>query len=118
MVTEVRALGDHIAVQLRIRTPQQTFFGYVEKEGSTIFKGLSDHEGAAVCPQRVSANASVAKDTVTFTVPRGCLGGPRWVRTGALTSTDGADSILYDDARRVGSPDNGDIELGPRVHHN
>lgn len=117
LVTEVRELGDHIAVQLRIRTPRGTFFGYVEKEGGAVFKGLSTSQGGAVCPHRIRAGVSDSADTVTFTVPRGCLDAPRWVRTGALTSTGNADYVLFDDARRTGSPDNGDIKLGPRIHH-
>lgn len=118
LVVEVRELGDHIALQLRIRTPRKSYFGYVENEGGTLFKGLSTKNGSAVCPGRIGAGISPSADTVSFTVPRGCIGKPRWVRTGALASTGSSDNSWYDDARRDGSFDIGAIRLGPRVSHN
>lgn len=118
LVVEARELGDHIALQLRIRTPRKSYFGYVENEGGTVFKGLSTKNGSAVCAGRIGAGVSPSADTVSFTVPRGCIGKPRWVRTGALASTGTSDNIWYDDARRDGSFDIGSIRLGPRVGHN
>lgn len=118
LVVEVRELGDHIALQLRIRTPRKSYFGYVENEGGTVFKGLSTKNGSPVCPARIGAAVDPGADTVSFTVPRGCIGRPRWVRTGALASTGTSDDIWYDDARRDGTFDIGDIRLGPRVAHN
>lgn len=46
-----------------------------------------------------------AADRMTVTVPRTCLGRPRWVRTGALTYATSDEAVLTfnDDARRDGT---------------
>lgn len=118
LVTEVRELGEHIAIQYRIRLPDRRLVGYVENEGGTLFFGLSDKEGSEVCGGQVRAGVDDGSDAVRFTFPRRCAGKPRWVRTGARATTGNGAALFYDDARRDGNPDGADIKLGPRVRYN
>src|ERR671914_377655 len=55
LVTEVRELGDHIAIQYRVRLPDGRLFGHLENEGGTLFFGLADNEGSEVCDGKVRA---------------------------------------------------------------
>lgn len=73
-------------------------------------------DAMARCP-RLRFSINVAEDRVNVSVPRGCIGRPRWVRAGATTWGLGDDDAL----RRGRNDDNVDSygspppALGPRV---
>ncbi len=79
------------------------------------FLWISRGSGRSIrCPD---ADASVrpATRTVWISVPRSCLGEPRWVRTGGLVeSRPPQGSVFTDDARRDGRVDEFDVALGSR----
>lgn len=60
-----------------------------------------------------------ARDTITMSVPRSCVDGPRWIRFGAsVFSSTGGDTFI-DDARRRGGGFERGIRVGQRkLRHN
>lgn len=114
MLVEVRELGEHISMSYAIRTNNGRGAAFLENEGGTVFAGLT-FKGEAVCQARIQAKVDQGADTVLFSVPRTCLGRPRWIRTGAVAITGDGTGLWLDDARRNAAPDQDDIKLGPRI---
>lgn len=61
---------------------------------------------------------SDSTDRVRVTVPRSCLGAPKWVRYGVASFGSAGDEYRYDDGRLNGSVLPGGAKLGPQIAYN
>lgn len=79
---------------------------------------LTRYGGSEVDCPGLSAAFHDTRDRVTWSVPRSCLGSPRWVRPGvSLLRFPGASGLrsLFDDGLRRGLDPAQPIGLGPRI---
>lgn len=122
---DLATTSDYRQDRLRIVTSEGLrLYAYVEsRPGSWAGRHfLLDSEDRLVrCAVRHAT--SYRRNTLVLSVPRRCLGHPRWVRLGfgMWMSTDGDDGSSFtvhgDDARRRGVPGTmWDVVLGGRIH--
>lgn len=117
LTAQVRELAaDGYAVVWDVKTPALRWRVYFDK-GTAPAELVLEVAGAGESPCNLSGKASDRTDRVRVTVPRACLGNPRWIRFGALVQQGVDGGTAVDDGRRTGSfPDEGSY-LGPRVRH-
>lgn len=106
---------------VHVKTPEAGFFelsyvkyGADEPAQFDLWRVTGDYEEVP-CPGK-SRRADHTAETIRVAIPRGCLGGPAWVRTGAGSNVSAGPNAGYvDDARRGGVYDRARIALGPRL---
>ncbi len=82
-----------------------------EPQGTLLWEGRRPHRTCDGLRTRIDYRA----DRVIFSVPRECLGNPRWVRAGGGTGTLSRHALWYDDAQLDGGFGE-EVTLGRRVH--
>lgn len=108
LVLRVRDLrhGDTM-VSARLVTPRGAYDVLAFRSADLRMFGVSAANGTDVPCRGKKLRLDTVRDLIRITVPRACLGGPRWVRAGAglvrgnLLSDDS--SITADEALRAGS---------------
>jgi hypothetical protein len=102
-----RRVSDEISLDFTLRTSERRVFSiYVQEDW--LFRGtyvpVLDVETQELidCPG-ATGSSSIARRTITFTVPRRCLGNPAWVRYQFQAESYSEGGGLYvDDARGRG----------------
>ncbi len=123
IVVELRNIRMQFSVAATIKTPDATFHGGVAwRRGEYLLVDLY-RGGSKLCTQGIEGRVDRESDTVTYLVPRRCLGKPRWVRTAvvAFAFRDPDKHVTYfaDDGRTDERYIDGDFPLlGGRIHHN
>lgn len=110
------ALSSEYGLFYGIRTPQADYslvrFRFAEGKSVALTKGSSTKP---IRCSGISWDIDHEAATVGMSIPRSCLGSPRWVRVGAGVATFAGDERSYwDDALRTG--DNADIRLSSRLY--
>lgn len=80
-------------------------------QGSLLWEGRRPHRTCEGLRTRIDYRA----DQVVFSVPRECLGNPRWVRAGGGTGTLARHTLWFDDAQ-LDAGFGEEVTLGPRVY--
>lgn len=120
--TEYRALTRRVlrvdVIEIRTRSRQHFSATSVVArkghwQGETFLEGRTA-EGDIPCAG-LRHRFDYANDVVTWTIPRSCIGRPRWVRVG-IGAARGSESYFIDDAFRRGfDPNNEDLVLSRRI---
>ncbi|WP_299058355.1 hypothetical protein [uncultured Nocardioides sp.] len=103
---ELVDLGGSVYTELRLRTSDRSDYlvrMYRNGRGEPKTLELVGGTGEVACPGLVGAFRD-EEDVTRISIPRPCLGGPRWVRTGAsaAASDEGFGRVFADDSRLDG----------------
>lgn len=103
-----KRVSDEIDLDFALRTSKRRLFSiYVQEDWlfRDTYVPVVDVETQALidCPG-ATGSSSITRRTITFTVPRSCLGNPAWIRyqLQAESYTEG-DGLFVDDARSRGA---------------
>ncbi|MFC5731412.1 MULTISPECIES: hypothetical protein [Nocardioides] len=98
-----------------IRTPRNQFWLVRFRADGLRHNGLFLDQGEKEIRCRgIDWSIDRARATVIVSVPRSCLGRPRWVRAGVGVQSVGADAAHVDDGLRVGT--GSALRLSPRLY--
>jgi hypothetical protein len=91
VAVDVRDLkaDDNITLSTLLRTPNGPFVAGLTREPGAFGVVLMamGKKSAAISCAGAAASADARTDRILVEIPRSCLGGPRWVRAGAVLST-------------------------------
>ena len=59
---------------------------------------------------------SASRDLIKMSVPRSCLGNPRWVKVAVVSLGIQESGTLADDALRTGLKSSGKLTFGPKLN--
>ena len=77
---------------------------------------LKDLEGNTIRCAGKKKDVDAVRDFIKISVPRSCLGSPRWIRVGiAAISESGADTFADDALRSGGIRKSGNLTFGPKL---
>lgn len=104
---------------LELRTADRTRVLTIDVEPGGPGQGrveFTNRNGRPVSCDGLARRIDWSTNTVRMTVPRACLGNPRWVRAGYGYYRMNQDLVIWmDEAHRNGTV-SGSLALGPRVH--
>jgi hypothetical protein len=117
---QVRRLArtDYIA-NWEVKTPHARWAVHYDREVGPAYTSLFHFGGPEVLDcQGLRGKALPRRERVVVTVPRACIGSPRWIRFGASVGHQAPHAFYLDDARIDAGFDSSHAKLGPRVRHN
>lgn len=116
--THLRELGYGAhQLALQVKTPRQTYVVRATKGGRPFANEIVvvDNNGTRTCD---GARFRLDRDraTMTLSLPRRCVGSPRWVRLGVSTMAVSLGGVAWvDDSRGRGLLPNEQLRMGPRL---
>jgi hypothetical protein len=116
---EVRRLPDagYVATW-DVKTPNRRWVLHRDTRGGTVYTSLFHFHGPEVLDcDGLRSRALPRQERVQVTVPRACIGRPRWIRFGASMGRETEQVHFIDDARIDAGFFSGRCRLGPRVRH-
>jgi len=112
------ARADYIA-SWYVRTPDETWWLHHDRQDGAKYTSLFHANGPEVLDcDGLRGKALPRRERVVVTVPRACIGNPRWIRFGASMGRQTNRYTLIDDARIDAGFYANKCRLGPRVRHN
>ncbi|MDP3891553.1 hypothetical protein [Nocardioides sp.] len=102
-------------VVTRIVTNKKTYFADMSRVpglGNDVFL---TRNGKLIDCVGLRQKRSAKRNTLTVSVPRSCLGKPRWVRLGGAVYWSPGNKTLVDESHRTSLQQDKDIAVGPRI---
>lgn len=102
-----------------VRTPHETWWLHHDRQDGARYTSLFHANGPEVLDcDGLRGRALPRQERVVVTVPRACIGRPRWIRFGASMGLETDTHHFLDDARIDAGFFSHKCRLGPRVRHN
>jgi hypothetical protein len=102
-----------------VRAPNETWWLHYDRQVGPAYTSLFHASGPEVLDcGGLRGKALPRRDQVVVTVPRACIGRPRWIRFGASMGLETKNAHYLDDARIDAGFFSNKCRLGPRVRHN
>jgi hypothetical protein len=116
---EVRRLADggYVATW-DVKTPSTRWALHHDTRAGTVYTSLFHGQQEVLDCGGLRGRALPRQDRVQVTVPRACIGRPRWIRFGASMGLETKNAHYLDDARIDAGFFSNKCRLGPRVRHN
>lgn len=116
---EVRRLGSTAYIaNWDVKTPSDRWALHYDKREGPAYTSLFHGQSEVLDCAGLRGKALPRKDRVVVTVPRACIGRPRWIRFGSSFGHDSETVIYIDDARIDAGFFTNRARLGPRLRHN
>ena len=102
-----------------VKTPNRRWALHHDTRAGTVYTSLFHFHGPEVLDcNGLRGRALPRQERVVVTVPRACIGNPRWIRFGASMGRETKQVHFIDDARIDAGFFSNKCRLGPRVRHN
>ncbi|MDZ5619225.1 hypothetical protein SFC88_00215 [Nocardioides sp. HM23] len=102
-----------------VKTPNHRWALHHDRRAGTVYTSLFLFHGPEVLDcSGLRGKALPRQERVVVTVPRACIGRPRWIRFGASMGRETEQVHFIDDARIDAGFRSDRCRLGPRVRHN